>query len=286
MESQCEWRCCTPRLRHELTNIDGQDRGDKLSDVPRQRATAIVVRDGRVLLVRDKGRSPFMLPGGGIDDGELPEDAVARELSEETMLNATDVRYLFEHGGKYNRHHVFSVDAEGEVDVSQDPLVVEFVWWDGDSNVLMFPHVGEILRRAGIMERRIRRRATAIVIRDGKVLLLREPQESEFELPGGGVEDGELPADSVERELREETGLTTVKADYLFEYCDFRAAEGGDYWGRVHTVFGVKAAGDVVLGDEHCEYAWWDGTVKLPLFDYVEPMLEMLQGANEWSTQE
>ena len=257
-----------------------------MSDMPRQRATAIVRRDGRVLLVRDKGRTPFMLPGGGIDDGELPEDAVARELSEETTLNATDVRYLFQHGGKYNRHHVFNVDAEGEVDVSQDPLVVEFVWWDGDSNVPMFPHVNAILRRVGMIKRRIRRRATAIVIRNGKVLLVREPQEAEFELPGGGVEDGELPADAVERELREETGLELVEADYLFEYCDFRAAEGGEYWGRVHTVFGVKAGGDVVLGKEHCEFAWWDGTVKLPLFDYVEPMLEMLQGASEWRTQE
>ena len=121
-----------------------------MSDTPRQRATAIVRCNGRVLLVRDKGRTPFMLPGGGIYDGESPEVAVVRELAEETALNATDVRYLFEHGGKYNRHHVFSVDVEGEVDVSQDPLVVEFVWWDGKSDVPVFPHVSEILARANI----------------------------------------------------------------------------------------------------------------------------------------
>jgi 8-oxo-dGTP pyrophosphatase MutT (NUDIX family) len=100
-----------------------------------------------VLLVRDKGRTPFMLPGGGIYDGELPEVAVARELLEETTLTATAVRYLFRHGGKYNRHHVFSVDAEGEVDVSHDPLVVGFIWWDGNSDVPIFPHVSEILAR-------------------------------------------------------------------------------------------------------------------------------------------
>ena len=121
-----------------------------MSDTPRQRATAIVRRDDCVLLVRDKGRTPFMLPGGGIYDGERPEVAVVRELLEETTLTATAVRYLFAHGGKYNRHHVFSVDAEGEVDVSQDPLVVEFVWWDGKSDVPVFPHVSEILARANI----------------------------------------------------------------------------------------------------------------------------------------
>ena len=124
------------------------------------------------------------------------------------------------------------------------------------------------------------------MIREGKVLLLREPQDTEFELPGGGIEDGELPTDAAERELYEETGLTTVKADYLFEYCEFRAADNEYYWGRVHSVFGVKAAGEVVLGNEHCEFAWWDGKVKLPLFDYVEPVLNMLQGVNEWRNQE
>ena len=121
-----------------------------MSDTPRQRATAIVRRDGCVLLVRDKGRTPFMLPGGGIYDGESPEVAVVRELLEETTLTATAVRYLFAHGGKYNRHHVFSVDAEGEVDVSHDPLVVEYAWWDGKSDVSVFPHVSEILARADI----------------------------------------------------------------------------------------------------------------------------------------
>ena len=121
-----------------------------MTETPRQRATAIVRRDDCVLLVRDEGRTPFMLPGGGIYDGESPETAVVRELAEETALKATAVRYLFQHGGKYNRHHVFSVDAEGEVDVSQDPLVVEFAWWDGSSDVPMFPHVREILDRANI----------------------------------------------------------------------------------------------------------------------------------------
>ena len=43
-----------------------------MTETPRQRATAIVRRDDCVLLVRDEGRTPFMLPGGGIYDGESP----------------------------------------------------------------------------------------------------------------------------------------------------------------------------------------------------------------------
>ena len=123
-----------------------------LTEKPRQRATAIVKRDGCILVVRDKFRPAFMLPGGGIDDGEAPEVAVARELKEETTLTATCIKYLFTHDGKYNHHHVFSVEADGEVDISHDPLVVEFAWWGGGDDVPVHPHVTEILRKARIMD--------------------------------------------------------------------------------------------------------------------------------------
>ena len=119
-----------------------------MTETPRQRATAIVVRDGCVLLVRDMYRPAFMLPGGGIDDGEEPAAAVARELQEETTLTATSAQYLFTHDGKYNHHHVFSVQADGEVDIAHDPMVVASVWWDGSPDVPVHPHVTEILGKA------------------------------------------------------------------------------------------------------------------------------------------
>lgn len=119
-----------------------------MTETPRQRATAIVVRDGRILVVRDKFRPAFMLPGGGIDEGELPEVAVARELHEETTLIAKSIKYLFTHDGKYNHHHVFSVEADGDVDISHDPLVVEYAWWDAGTDVPVHPHVRAILRKA------------------------------------------------------------------------------------------------------------------------------------------
>ena len=118
-----------------------------MNETPRQRATAIVIRDGRILVVRDKFRPAFMLPGGGIDAGESPETAVARELTEETTLTSTAVQYLFTHDGKYNHHHVFSVQADGNVDISHDPLVVEYAWWDGGPDVPVHPHVNAILDR-------------------------------------------------------------------------------------------------------------------------------------------
>jgi ADP-ribose pyrophosphatase YjhB (NUDIX family) len=51
--------------------------------VIRQRGTVILIRDGKVLLVGDKGHDKFSLPGEGIHGGEPSVSAAARETYEE-----------------------------------------------------------------------------------------------------------------------------------------------------------------------------------------------------------
>jgi ADP-ribose pyrophosphatase YjhB (NUDIX family) len=60
--------------------------------VQRPAAYALVVRDDRVLLSRLAGHGPWTLPGGGIDHGEHPDDAVRRETFEETGLRLTRIQ--------------------------------------------------------------------------------------------------------------------------------------------------------------------------------------------------
>jgi 8-oxo-dGTP diphosphatase len=52
--------------------------------------------------------------------------------------------------------------------------------------------------------------ASGLIVRDGKVLLIRrgkEPYKDHWSLPGGGVEPGETVREAVKREVLEETGL-------------------------------------------------------------------------------
>ena len=73
-----------------------------MSRRPRQRTTVrsygILVDDGRVVLVRSSNphHNPplWWLPGGGIDFGEAPEEALIREFAEETGLIVNDPRLV------------------------------------------------------------------------------------------------------------------------------------------------------------------------------------------------
>jgi ADP-ribose pyrophosphatase YjhB (NUDIX family) len=62
--------------------------------VQRPAAYAVVVQDGEILLSRAAGIGVWTLPGGGIDHGEHPHDAVRREVFEETGLHLTRSRLV------------------------------------------------------------------------------------------------------------------------------------------------------------------------------------------------
>ena len=65
------------------------------------------------------------------------------------------------------------------------------------------------------------RRGTAVVIRDGRLLLVRERGKSAFSLPGGKARKGEPSLAAATRELAEELGMFPKSATRLFK-CDYQ----------------------------------------------------------------
>lgn len=88
-------------------------------------AAALIVRDGEVLIGQRRPDQPMALlwefPGGKIETGESPEEALARELDEELGIKATvgpkvvHIRHNYRHGGAVDLQFFSVREFEGEI---------------------------------------------------------------------------------------------------------------------------------------------------------------------------
>jgi 8-oxo-dGTP diphosphatase len=223
-----------------LTVAQRQGRPNRaVRKVQRVAAYAVIIRDDRILLSRLAQRLSaaelWTLPGGGVEHGEDPRDAVVREVHEETGLAvqigetahvySAHQRNTWRQGRRADAHSLRIV-YDGWVPIdSPEPRVLEI---DGstqeaawkplglvmDGTVPTVSLVPEVLAQHRPF-RQQRVAAYALALRESEagveVLLTRNsargPHPGIWTLPGGGVRHGEDPRDTVRREVREEAGL-------------------------------------------------------------------------------
>lgn len=254
-----------------------------MSGLPkRQRvaAYAVILREGAILLSRLAERiTPdelWTLPGGGLDHGEDPRDAVLREIHEETGLDAV----VGETARVYSAHlpaawrdgsrvdaHALRIVYDGWVALdAPEPRVVEV----GGSTMAAAWHpveavvAGEVPVAPMVLEaladhqpfRHQRLGAYALVRReaaDGPEVLLtrisgRGFHTGSWTLPGGGVHHGEPPRAALLRELREECGVDGSAGELVAVHDEHFSgtAPNGRYedFHSVGLVFDVALAAD------------------------------------------
>lgn len=209
-----------------------------MSGLPkRQRvaAYAVILSGERILLSR---LSPaisadelWTLPGGGLDHGEDPRDAVVREVHEETGLDveigetarvySAHLPGVWRDGHRVDAHALrivydgwVPVDSPAPRVVEVDGSTVEAAWQPVasvlDGTVPVAPMVLEALADHRPY-RHQRLGAYALVRREDAVLLVRISSRGfhtgSWTLPGGGVDHGEPPRSALVREVREECGV-------------------------------------------------------------------------------
>jgi 8-oxo-dGTP diphosphatase len=89
-------------------------------------AYALCVRDGQVLLARYIGHLPpsWTLPGGGVEHGEDPADAVLRELTEETGYSGRVVRLLGINSARHQYDRDYGVEDQHALRVMYEVDIV------------------------------------------------------------------------------------------------------------------------------------------------------------------
>ncbi|HSF36860.1 MAG TPA: NUDIX domain-containing protein, partial [Nocardioides sp.] len=210
----------------------------------RQRVAAYAVilreRGGRVEILLSRlaprvSRSElWTLPGGGVDHGEDPRDALIREVQEETGLDATvgdRARVYSAHmprsprDGQLVDAHAIRLVYEGWVPpqspvprvVEVDGSTIEAAWKTLDEVASGAVPVSAVVTEALVDHQPFRLQriaAYALVTRhrqDEQVLLTRlsgtAAHPGRWTLPGGGVDHGEHPSVALAREVEEECGL-------------------------------------------------------------------------------
>lgn len=88
-------------------------------------AAALIVRDGEVLIGQRRADQPMAslweFPGGKIEAGESPQQALARELAEELGIHAsigppvTRIRHNYRHGGAVDLQFFSVREFVGEI---------------------------------------------------------------------------------------------------------------------------------------------------------------------------
>jgi 8-oxo-dGTP pyrophosphatase MutT (NUDIX family) len=131
------------------------------------------------------------------------------------------------------------------------------------------------------MRRNLRVAAYAVCVRDGQLLLARSPGPGgtpEWVLPGGGMEHGEDPYDTVRRELTEETGYRIAVTGLLG--VDSQRLTVGRHRRTDHHALRLVYEGEVIGGELRHEvggstdFAAWQELTAVPDLNRV-PLVDI-----------
>lgn len=99
----------------------------------RIRAGAIIIRDGKLLMVTGRARDELWTPGGKIESGESDEECLKRELKEEVGMELVEMKffkeYFSEHfyePGKISQQRIYIVSATGEPKLGAE--IEKIIW--------------------------------------------------------------------------------------------------------------------------------------------------------------
>jgi 8-oxo-dGTP diphosphatase len=94
----------------------------------RIRAACVIIKDNTIALMRryNHGRRYYTFPGGGVEEGETPEQAAAREIKEEISLDISVGPLLWDFRDEHHHGMYFlGTQPKGELKLGDGPELKE-----------------------------------------------------------------------------------------------------------------------------------------------------------------
>jgi 8-oxo-dGTP diphosphatase len=117
----------------------------------RIRAQAIIIENNKLVLIRDKATTKFYLPGGKTESGESIEQALAREITEETGVTLIEYTYVMTYeimNTVYKvpqQENVFITTIKGTPKPCSEIEELRWVSLDEMSDIPLYPDVVEYI---------------------------------------------------------------------------------------------------------------------------------------------
>ena len=121
-----------------------------------------------------------------------------------------------------------------------------------------------------------------LVCQDGKVFMLKD-RSGNWELPGGRIDFGETPEETLKREFHEELGIDDVEIGKVINIWSFISNAHEDKYHFIVVIFSCKAdLSKLKISDEHLEYKWvgLDEIDKYPMRDGYRETLRMVAASD------
>lgn len=222
----------------------------KNNQINRLGAYGVILQGCEILLTLKKSgpyRGLWGLPGGAIEFGETPEQALKREILEETAYQAEKVELLrtatslvkyTKNGDEYDFHHIGIIYMVSGIESMTHAIAEEEARWIAFADLKqeeLTPFARDILPIISPTNplvwrpsRNIRAKVIGIVKHQNRLLVC-EVRNDESVLKGwcplgGGVEFSETSEDALKREIYEELGCdivingTSIAYDNIFEH--------------------------------------------------------------------
>ena len=118
----------------------------------------------------------------------------------------------------------------------------------------------------------------ALIERDGKILLVENARDLKWQLPGGRMDTGESPEETLQREIREELSIET-KPVSVFSAGTFKNSKGEEH---LYLVYRCEFAGnkdDIQIDEKEVKSFRWIDKKKLDSLDIWPEYLFVIRKA-------
>lgn len=94
------------------------------------KAGALIIKNKKLLVVREKGEDFFINPGGKIEENETPEETLKRELKEELGIDANKISFFdtikYDFPDMLFKMETYFVEVDEEITLNSE--IEEFKW--------------------------------------------------------------------------------------------------------------------------------------------------------------